>query len=244
MEGAPVWVARIDGRIEGPLGKLATIDEFREGSSPNRESGETKNMSHESGCALNFHAVLLELDRRALDRVRAAGCLGCQGPLYAAHYARKARGLSEEAAAAGRYGVRLSLCCGREGCRKRATPPSVRFDGRRVYAAIAVLVLSLRASERAERQVATALVQAAPAPSWPTRSRWRSWWRSGLLQTPWMSVLRGHFDRPVDAERSPASLLSMFGGGIAAQCRGLLVALSPLTTRSLPLLQSRIAMAN
>lgn len=238
-------VGDFDGRIEDPLGKLATIGEFREGPSPNPvESGETMNVSHESRGALNFHALLFELDRRAQERVRAAGCGLCRGPLHVAHYPRKVRGVSEEAAEAGRYGLRLSLCCGREGCRKRATPPSVRFDGRRIYAAIAVLLLSMRASERTQLQGAAELVQAAPAPSWPTRSRWRSWWRSELLQTAWFLSLRGHLARPVDAEHSPASLLSMFGGGVVEQCRSLLCALSPLTTRSVPLLASQSAMAN
>ena len=202
------------------------------------------NVSHESGGALNFHALLLELDRRAEERVRAAGCPHCRGPLYAAHYARKARGVSEEAAEVGRYDVRLSLCCGREGCRKRATPPSVRFDGRRIYAAIAVLMLSLSASERSELDGTAELVQPEPAPSWPTRTRWRSWWRSGLLETAWFAALRGQFVRPVDAERSPASLLTMFVGSIRDQCQSLLCALSPLTTRSVPLLSSQSAMAN
>ena len=52
-------------------------------------------MSHDIGGALNFHAVLLELDRRAEAQVRAAGCPHCGGPLYAAHHPRKARGVSE-----------------------------------------------------------------------------------------------------------------------------------------------------
>ena len=38
---------------------------------------------------------------------------------------------------------RFSLCCGREGCRKRATPPSLRFLGRRVYLCAVVLVASM-----------------------------------------------------------------------------------------------------
>lgn len=199
-------------------------------------------MSHDIGGALNFHAVLLELDRRAEAQVRAAGCAHCRGPLYAAHYPRKARGVSEEAAEVGQYEVRLSLCCGREGCRKRATPPSVRFDGRRVYAAIAVLLLSLSASERTEVEGCATLVRAEPAPSWPTRARWLSWWRAGLLHTAWFAVLRGQLVQPVDVDRSPSSLLSMFGGSIRDQCRSLLCALSPLTTRSLSLLSSHSAM--
>jgi len=120
----------------------------------------------------------------------------------------------------------------------------VRFDGRRIYSALAVLLLSLSAGERSELEGSAELVQPEPAPSWPTQTRWRSWWRSGLFETAWFAALRGQFVRPVDAEGSPASLLRMFGGSIRDQYRSLLCALSPLTTRSVPLLSSQSAMAN
>ena len=36
-------------------------------------------------------------------------------------------------------------CCNQEGCRKRVTPPSVRFLGRKVYfAAVIILVAAMR----------------------------------------------------------------------------------------------------
>jgi len=39
----------------------------------------------------------------------------------------------------------LSFCCALDGCRSRATPPSLRFLGRKVYlAAIVVLIAILR----------------------------------------------------------------------------------------------------
>ena len=47
------------------------------------------------------------------------------------------------------YGYRLSFCCDRDGCRKRATPPSVRFLGRKVYlGAVVVLVAAMRQGPR------------------------------------------------------------------------------------------------
>ena len=185
-------------------------------------------MSHESCSAFKFHALLFELDQRATERVRSAGCPRCGGPLYAAHYARKSRGLADEALEIGHYDKRLSLCCGREGCRSRATPPSVRFLGRRVYSAIAVLVLSLRGEQRAHTQQALHVERSAHAPSWLTRRRWRTWWCSKLLALPWFSVLRGQLSAPVDdAQPAPASLLSQFSGNIHARCRQLLVLCKP-----------------
>lgn len=38
---------------------------------------------------------------------------------------------------------------------------------------------------------------------------------------PWFAALRGQFVKPVEAERSPASLLAMFGGNIRDRCRRL-----------------------
>jgi len=201
-------------------------------------------MSHEAGSSINFHALLLALDQRAFEQVRAARCRRCEGPLFAAHYRRKPRGLSEDAAEAGQYGKRLSLCCGREGCRARATPPSVRFLGRRVYAAIAMLLLSLRRVDITASEDGSDLIDPVPGPSWPTRSRWRSWWCMEFVLTPWFAVLRGQLRTPLDAARLPGSLLGMFAGAIRDQCTSMLIALCPLTTASLLPEHSRIAMAN
>ena len=199
-------------------------------------------MSLTQDVPFNFHAWMYELDRQAWERVRAAGCPECSGPLHAAHYARKARGLAPTALEAGRYELRLSLCCGREGCRLRATPPSVRFSGRKVYTALAVLLLSLPASDRTQR-TSEGVVAQPQAPTWATRSRWLRWWRTGLLASSWFGVVRGQFATPVDWASSPMSLLARFTGEARMRWLQLLRLLSPLTTQSVPPESSRIAMA-
>ena len=40
------------------------------------------------------------------------------------------------------YAERFSFCCAVDGCRKRATPPSLRFLGRKVYLATVVTLIS------------------------------------------------------------------------------------------------------
>ena len=73
-----------------------------------------------------FFDVLTTIDEKIVERVAEGGCAYCGGPLYRGDYPRKPRGgLIAEAASA--FESRFSLCCGRDGCRKRATPPSVRF---------------------------------------------------------------------------------------------------------------------
>jgi hypothetical protein len=192
---------------------------------------------------VKLHAHLLALDQGAAEVVRAAGCAHCGGPLHAAHFGRKTRGLDDEAVAAGQYDVRLSFCCGREGCRARATPPSVRFSKRRVFASLAVLMLSLAGSSN--RGTAKLLgVQTRPqSPSWHTRSRWLSWWRSGLLSTPWFQALCANFATPPKMVQSPDSLLAPFIGELEERFTRVLVWLAPLTTDSVAPEQSRIAMA-
>ena len=64
----------------------------------------------------------------------------CGGPLHYANYWRKPRGGPPDLQIF--FDLRYSLCCGKEGCRRRVMPPSVRFWGRRVYWAPVVLLLT------------------------------------------------------------------------------------------------------
>src|SRR5271166_5967880 len=102
-----------------------------------------------------FHDLLLAVDRDLADACRIEGC-ACGGRRHMARYARKPRGrpcrLGPE------HDQRFSFCCAVDGCRSRATPPSLRFLGRRVYVAtIVVLITILQArssfSERRFRRI-------------------------------------------------------------------------------------------
>ncbi len=99
-------------------------------------------MDHRLLQSVGFWAFLFSVDWDLAATVRQAGC-SCGGRLHRADYLRKPRGgpkgLSRE------HCYRLSFCCGREGCRKRLTPPSVRFLGRKVYLhAVVILVAAMR----------------------------------------------------------------------------------------------------
>ena len=73
-----------------------------------------------------FFRLLVQFDERIMQRVAAEGCRRCDGPLHRGDYNRKPRG-ALIAPVGEAFVVRFSLCCGREGCRRRATPPSLRF---------------------------------------------------------------------------------------------------------------------
>ena len=90
-----------------------------------------------------FHELLLAFDRDLAAAARAGGCVRCGGVLHSARFLRKPRGgpagLGEE------HARRFSFCCPEDPCRKRATPPSFRFLGRKAYlGAVAVLVAAMR----------------------------------------------------------------------------------------------------
>lgn len=168
-----------------------------------------------------FFEGLLEEDGRELVRAQRGGCPRCGERLDRADFPRKPRGIPP--AWEGLFTRRFSLCCSREGCRRRVTPPSVRFLGRRVYAAAVVLAASL-----------SALI-AATVPS-RTLRRWSAWWRSPFVESAFFRAARARLMPPVDTAQLPRSLVERFSDGGAdttelALLRALAF-LSPITTAS------------
>ena len=99
-------------------------------------------MYHELPRTARFWSFLRAVDQDLAKKTREKGC-PCGGRLHSANYPRKPRGtpvqLPEEEC------LRLSFCCDRDGCRKRTTPPSVRFLGPKVYlGAIVILISAMR----------------------------------------------------------------------------------------------------
>jgi hypothetical protein len=100
---------------------------------------------------------------------REGSCVVCGGRLHRASYPSKPRGGST--ALGPEYDRRFSLCCDRDACRKRTTPPTVRFLGRHVYlAAVLVLATAMRHGVTALRAAKlTALLRVSRR----TLGRWR-----------------------------------------------------------------------
>jgi hypothetical protein len=121
----------------------------------------------------------------------------CGGPLHRAHYDRKPRGGPPDLPE--RYSVRLSLCCGRRGCRQRTLPPSVLFWGRRVYWAVVLLVVTALRQGRTEG-FTVRRVQTLFGVSRPTLGRWLGYFREQFPQTrAWRSIC-GRLWPPVHSE--------------------------------------------
>ena len=87
-----------------------------------------------------FLEQLLVFDRDLAASTRAARCWRCGGALHSASYERKPRGCADGLGQ--EYAERFSFCCAVDGCRKRTTPPSLRFLGRKIYLATVVTLIS------------------------------------------------------------------------------------------------------
>lgn len=175
-----------------------------------------------------FFKSLLGIDAEITARVASAGCRFCGGPLHRGDYDRKPRG-GGIAGAAETFRRRFSLCCGREGCRRRAMPPSVRFLGRRVYVGAVVIVATLVALAIGTTSAAR---RATGIPPWTLR-RWLRWWRGPFLLTPVFVDVVARIPG-LERRRVPASILEAMGAPPIGRLERLLAWISPLTTESVP----------
>jgi len=172
-----------------------------------------------------FHEQLLVFDRDLAAAVRAARCRRCGGALHSGSFARKPRGIP---AGLGReHAERFSFCCAVDGCRARATPPSLRFLGRRVYLATVVTLVS--AMQLGLTPSRLARLSVVPGLDRRTLARWRIWWRSTFTESPFAAVAMAAVVPPIDVAALPVSLLDRFGGGVREKLIALLRFLGPLT---------------
>lgn len=179
----------------------------------------------------SLYPILRALDEKIAEEAREHGC-SCGGPLHQACYPRKPRGAPPEVDSDRAYDRRWSFCCAVEGCRRRMTPPSVLFLGRKVYfGAVVVLVSVLRQGPSPTR---LSRVKQLVGVSARTVKRWRQWWLSSFAESDVWRTARGRLRVPADASRLPLSLLEVFGGAPMQQLVSLLRFVSPLTTTSAP----------
>jgi len=176
----------------------------------------------------SLYPILLHLDQELARQARKGGCLVCNNRLHQANYPRKPRGgpMADDP----QYCLRLSFCCAAEGCRRRHTPASVLFLGRKVFfAAVVVLVSCLH---QGPSPVRLARLEELTGASARTVRRWLKWWRTEFVESAFWTAHRGLSACPVDLAALPQSLLSSFLGGAHDQLVALLRFLGPLTSRS------------
>jgi len=162
-------------------------------------------MYHDLSRSASFWSFLLAVDKDLAAETRKKGC-SCGGRLHSANYLRKPRGTPVQLPEPQR--LRLSFCCDRDGCRKRATPRSVRFLGPKVYlAAIVILVSAMRQGPN-PRRVSELSKRFGADES--TIARWQSFWREHFPQTPFWKVARAGFLALGEIVDLPYSLVDAF----------------------------------
>ena len=82
---------------------------------------------------------LLEIDQRIAKNTQNGDCLICRSPLHVANFPRKVRSGAFDFGT--EHDIRFSFCCAK--CRKRHTPPSLRFFGRCIYTSAVVIAFAL-----------------------------------------------------------------------------------------------------
>lgn len=181
----------------------------------------------------SLFAFLLECDRDLANEARKAGCPNCGDVLDRADYQRHPKGGPIGAMELGReFEVRFSFCCRREGCRKRCTPESVRFLGRRVYlGAIVVLVSALR---EGPTPVRLARLEELVGVCARTVRRWQGWWKERFPQTDVWRRIRGLLAEGAAEDELPRSLLERISGSATERVRRLLRLLGPLSRTARP----------
>ena len=186
---------------------------------------------HDLPCYARFLPFLVTIDQDRAATARKQGC-PCGGRLHCANYIRKPRGTPAQLPEP--QCLRLSFCCDRERCRKRVTPPSVRFLGRKVYlGAFVILISAMRQGPTPHRVRELSNRFGADR---QTIARWQVFWREHFPQTPFWKVARARVGPVVKIVTLPYSLLAAFVRR-RADCDGwirLLKFLSPITSATGP----------
>ena len=147
--------------------------------------------------------LLKRIDADLCKQQQRKNCPFCSGHLHQSNYARKSRGITED------FLIRQSLCCGRDGCRRRALPPSCIFMGRRVYLfGIILVVMALR--QNRNKGYSINRLQRLFGVSHKTIARWIKYFKEEFPASKWWRRLRGRVDCAVKNTDLPGGLLWYF----------------------------------
>lgn len=171
-----------------------------------------------------LYDFLEQVDKEFTSQAQSGGCDHCRSVLHRGDFERKPRGPGPA------WEKRHSLCCCQDGCRKRKTPPSVRFLGRKVYLGVVVVLVSAMMHGASESRLKR-LQQMLPIDRRTLKS-WRQWWAETFVQSAFWKAMRGRFRRPIDPEQMPLGLVEAFDAHQVEGLVKLMKFLSPITTKS------------
>jgi hypothetical protein len=167
-----------------------------------------------------LHQLLETVDADLAEEARREGCY-CGGKLHRADYDRKARGVPQ-------WNKRYSFCCDQEDCRRRRTPESVRFLGRKVYAGLIVVLIPAMMHGLKPERVRRIREVLNISPS--TLKRWRQWWLDNFVRSSFWKAMRARFMPVLCEEALPWSLWLRFELEERDRLLAVLQFLRPITT--------------
>jgi hypothetical protein len=149
-----------------------------------------------------FLSELVAIDFETAQKVKALGCPECKSTLHNSNFTRKFRGL--EIVTPPQFEVRFSFCCSSDGCRRRLTPPSVRFTRNKVYLGMVILLIS--------SGITTFLDQTLKV-SPQTRRRWMKFWSLVLSPSnPLFMAVKAFLPVDLEIHCDPKPILEFFLG--------------------------------
>lgn len=154
---------------------------------------------------VTFFSILFLLDEKLFEKTREARCPHCGGPLHKAFYERNPAG--GPPGLPSKYKIRMGLCCGREGCRRRKLPPSCLFMDRRGHWRCVILAyVCMRQNRVKPAEELSRMLNVHVR----TLRRWLKYFREIYpVSKEWMS-LRGYVSSRVLERDVPCGLLKLF----------------------------------
>lgn len=151
-----------------------------------------------------LYRLLENVDAQLAQAVQQRGCVFClEGTLHRADYERKPRGGPES------WDSRHSFCCDQDGCRRRHTPPSVRFLGPKVYVGF-VMVLKTALHQGLNAAPLAQLRLVLPEIDRRTVQRWQQWWEEHFVASAFWKAAQACLSPPVRPVPLPLGLCERF----------------------------------
>jgi hypothetical protein len=172
-----------------------------------------------------LHALLVVIDDELAENTRARACLDCGGALHQADYPRSP--LALPVSCREYYDRRRSLCCG--DCRKRVTPPSVRFFGRLRFPAAIMFLISVFMSSASRRRYHQVKHYFGINISLRTWVRWRRWWQECFIGTSFWKQAKAQLPAKALVGLFPRQLILIYPGRLNERLGMALQFLAPLT---------------
>jgi len=164
------------------------------------------------------------VDRDLAKQAEEQRCEHCGEKLHRGDFSRKPRGPATMMGWDSRYSFDCSAC------RKRKTPPSVRFLGRKVYVGVVVVLVAAMMHGESGRRIA--VLHEALGIDERTLKRWRQWWLEVFVQTPFWRANKARFMPVLKEAVMPYCLVEAFDAQRREGLLKLMEFLSPITTTS------------